>query len=71
MHLEDTRILCQGRKMTYQIQSSSDNVISHTRAILRTTASNHNDRMLLYIVAFWESIGSAIVLYEVTKSNPI
>lgn len=35
---------------THQIQCSSDQVVFHTRAILRAASSYHDDRMLLYIV---------------------
>lgn len=36
---------------TYQIQGSSHKMIFHTWTILRTTASDHDDTMLLNIVA--------------------
>ena len=36
---------------SYQIQCPSDQVIFDTRAILRSSATYHNDRVLLHIVA--------------------
>jgi hypothetical protein len=36
---------------TYQIQGASDQMVLHTRAILRTPSSHHDDRMLLDVVA--------------------
>ena len=33
------------------IQSAADDVVTHTRKVLNTTAANQNDRVLLQIVA--------------------
>src|SRR5690242_4486745 len=35
---------------THQVQCSSDQMVFHTRTILRTPSSYHDDRMLLHIV---------------------
>lgn len=45
-----------GNGESHQIQSSSDQVVFHTRTILCTAASHHDDRVLLHIVTCGLSI---------------
>ena len=50
------------------IQSTTDDVITHTRKVLDTAASDHDDRVLLQVVAFTGDV--AVDLFLVGQTNP-
>jgi len=50
------------------IQSASDDVVTHTRQILNTTSSDHNNAVFLQVVALTRDVGVDLLL--VGQTNP-